>query len=132
MAALASVQNFMSEEDGSFSVEAALWLPIFTLVIALSIDVSSMYHKQSQISLAVNEANRAYATGRFLSLSEVENHVRSEMGTSAENAVISSSRDGDFVLTQVSVPSTDLMQMALLEAFDPVNVAIAFRQLVEW
>ncbi|WP_323765376.1 TadE/TadG family type IV pilus assembly protein [Marinovum sp.] len=126
------LQRFKSDETGSYSVEAALWLPIFTLIIALTIDVSSMYHKQSQISLAVNEANRAYATGRYLSLPEVETHVRSEMGLSAANAAITTSREGEYVLTQVSVPSKDLMTMKFFDAFNPVDVAVAYRQLVEW
>lgn len=124
--------KFLRDEDGSFSIEAALWLPIFTLVTALLIDISSLYHDKAAILSVVREANRAYATGSFTTESQVVTHVTDTVRHLSPNATVSATFDGAYLTTQVSVPSRDLMQMKILSQFNTIDVAVGLRQLREW
>lgn len=53
------------DEEGSASIEALLWIPMFFLVLVLSVQVAMIATSQSRVMRIVQDGNRAYALGRL-------------------------------------------------------------------
>ncbi|MHA6325975.1 TadE/TadG family type IV pilus assembly protein [Roseivivax sp. CAU 1753] len=125
-------KRFVTDEGGSYSVEAVIWLPIFIFLTALIIDVSSIYYDKSQIAQIVQNANRAYSVGSFITDAETEDNVRESLLAYSANATVDTSVVDSNIETRVVVPASDLMGLNIFPAFAPVNIVIAYKHLKEW
>ena len=121
----------MRAEDGTATVEAVVWFPIFIAILALIIDVTLMLHGKTQVTRVVQDGTRAYAVGRITETADVEAFIMGAVSTLAPNAVALTASSGGIVSTIVKVPATDLMMFGYFSAFDDLNMAIASQQLLE-
>ena len=69
MKMLKCLRKFRKREDGIIAVESVLWFPVFVLIAAVIVDVSSMVISQTRMQQAAADGARLVALGR---LSETE------------------------------------------------------------
>jgi Flp pilus assembly protein TadG len=123
---------FWSDESGNATIEAVIWTPIFVLVLAVTMNISMIYFNQAKYLRVIQDANRAYATGRLASLDATESYVTTYLESDSEQLVVSASETDGVVTTQVSVPLTDLVPMSTLDQyFSGKNLTLTAHQLVE-
>lgn len=127
------LQGFVKDEDGSYSIEAVIWMPIFAILLALIMNVSVVFFTESQMMRVVQDGNRAFSLGRLTSVAEVEDYVLTTLAyTDADLSVESTVSDG-IIRTQLSAPATDLMPLNFLrDSFSNVRVGFTAQQIVEF
>lgn len=57
--AFRSLRSAVRAEDGTATIEAVIWLPLFLAAFTLVLDTAVIMHKQSYIMRAVQDGNRA-------------------------------------------------------------------------
>jgi Flp pilus assembly protein TadG len=70
-----SLKRFLAAEDGSYTIESVIWLPIYVFILAIMMNVSMVFFNESQILRVVQDGNRSFAVGRISSLEAVETYV---------------------------------------------------------
>ena len=122
--------GFVKDENGSATIEAVLWMPVFVFVLVLIFDVSMMFYNQTRVMRIVHDANRAYAVGRF-DQSEAEAFMQNEMARFSENADVQMLPGSPFVRSQISVRAGDLGGVGMLKVISGVNISVVSHQMVE-
>ena len=126
-------RRFFTDEDGSFTIESVVWMPIFAILIAVIMNVSLVFFSESQMMRVVQDANRAFSLGRFENELETETYILAQLDHMDANFVVETTISGGVITTQVSAPAADLMPLNLMtSAFDSVDVSVFAQQLVEY
>ena len=126
-------RRFLTDEEGSFSIEAVIWMPIFAILIAIIMNVSLVFFSESQMMRVVQDANRAFSLGRFEDELETQEYILAQLEYMNANFTVETTLFGGVITTEVSAPATDLMPLNLMSsAFDSVNVSVFAQQLVEY
>ena len=77
--ALGGPKDFLRRTDGTATVEAVLWFPIFIAVFGLMIDSAMIFNGQSKVLRVVQDANRNVSIGRFRTGTEAEAYINAEL-----------------------------------------------------
>ncbi|MEQ6248506.1 TadE family protein [Sulfitobacter sp. HNIBRBA3233] len=127
------VREFRGNEDGSQTVEAVIWFPIYMVVFAIILNLSMMFFTKSQMLRVAQDGNRAYSLGRMDATTDVENYIKAQFAyTRAALSVNSAIRDG-FIVTEVTAPAIHLMPMSLMRGyFDDVTIGFVAQQIIEF
>lgn len=100
------LKDFTDREDGTATVEFALWLPLLALIIMLATDASMLMHRQTLIYDAVRDASRQVVTG-VLDVDEAQDQLarRLHAGAEGDNPYIATvTRSGNYIHAELSVP----------------------------
>ncbi len=124
--------DFATEEKGSSTIEAILWLPVFFGFFALVADASFMFFGQNKTYRIIQEANRTLSTGYLDSEDEVESYILDQLSDYAPNATVHSEIDLGKVTTQVSIPGSDLTATGLFSSLVNVNVTAQATHFIEY
>ena len=65
-------RRFLEDDNGSATIEAVLWLPLFFAIILVVMDASMAFNAQTRAMRIVQDTNRAFAVGRIATLAEAE------------------------------------------------------------
>lgn len=126
------LKRFAREEDGSQTIEAIIWMPIFVTVLALVINVSLVFFDQSQMLRVVQDANRALSMGMFKSDTDVEKYVLENLAYMSDSIEADATVADGFVTTTVTVPALDLMPVKILGGyFSDTKVTVVAKHLLE-
>lgn len=124
--------NFFRKEDGTATIEAVLWLPVFISFFCLITDASFIFFGQNKAYRIVQDANRSLSIGRLDSAADVEGFIQAKFATFAPNAVISTQISGGTVSTIVDIPATDLVATGFITALTTPLVTVAASHFVEY
>ena len=128
-----SVRRFYHDEEGSFTIESVVWMPIFAILIAVIMNVSLVFFSESQMLRVVQDANRAFSLGRFENELETETYILAELDHMGANFTVETTLSGGVITTVLSAPAADLMPLNLMtSAFDSVDVGVFAQQLFEY
>ena len=120
------IRRITRDEEGSQTVEAVLWLPVFVMFLSLVIDVSMVFNR------IVQDANRSYATGRLGSEDAAEAFIKTALGNFGASATVTTSLIDGIIFTRLTVPVTDLMPINSFPIFRDRDVVVANQQLAEF
>ncbi|MGR3271041.1 pilus assembly protein [Thalassococcus profundi] len=126
------IRRITRDEEGSQTVEAVLWLPVFVMFLSLVIDVSMVFNRQSEFNRIVQDANRSYATGRLGSEDAAEAFIKTALGNFGASATVTTSLIDGIIFTRLTVPVTDLMPINSFPIFRDRDVVVANQQLAEF
>lgn len=59
------MRAFGAREEGSVTLEAVLWFPIYAFVIAFILDVSMIFSNAAKVQRMVQDGTRAFSFGAF-------------------------------------------------------------------
>lgn len=119
------------DEDGSATVEALLWLPMFFYILALSVDVTMVFHSYSRIIRAVEDVNRGLSVGRIKTIEEGKQRISATLanyaGVESDIKIVD-----NVIVTNVSVPVTSLVVLGAVKPMMDKNVMVKTQQFVEY
>jgi hypothetical protein len=127
------IRQFWLSEDGSYSIEAVIWMPIFAILMAFIMNLSMIFHNESQMLRVVQDANRAFSLGRLDDNAEVENYIRTGLSYLSPSLEISSVVSGGVISTTVLAPAVDLMPVSLMKsAFKNTKISVFSQHIIEF
>ncbi|EPX83854.1 TadE/TadG family type IV pilus assembly protein [Salipiger mucosus] len=125
------LNRFRKEQDGSYTVEAVLWVPIFAVMLAVIIDFSMVFNRKAEISRIVHDTNRAVALKLYPDAATAEIDLNKKLDTVAPDAVGSVLIGTSEVETSISVPASSLAAMASMPMFNKMNITMSYAHLLE-
>ena len=118
--------GFLRREDGTATVEAVLWMPIFFAVFALMVDASMVFHGQSKVLRIIQDANRNMSIGRFTDDAQVESYINTELARFGVVPTMTDAQSGSgVVLTLVRVPASQLQALGLFSAIWDLQIDVS-------
>lgn len=118
-------------EDGSSTIEAVLWLPVFIGAFCLMADAAFIFNGQTIAMRTVQDANRNMSIGRFQTTDEVAQQVENDLASLSPRAHAESSIVAGSVVTRVTIPSSDLVATGWLNTLMDINLVIRSEHLIE-
>ncbi len=100
--------RFIRAEDGTASLEAVLWMPIFLLLFGMVTDTSIVFGRQAEILRIIQDSNRSLAVGRFQTVQQAEDYITDRVDVYSPDPVVNVSIAQGIISTSVSVPAADL------------------------
>ncbi len=126
-------RRLFTDEDGSFTIESVVWMPIFAILIAVIMNVSMVFFGESQMLRVVQDANRAFSLGRFEDELETETYILSRLDYMDADFTVNTTLNNGIISTVLRAPATDLMPLNLMtSAFKSVDIAVSAQQIVEY
>ena len=122
---------FLRDEEGSVTVEAVLWLPVFFAVLVLITDVSFAFFGKAQALRIMQDGNRAYSLGRFDTTLETQTQIKAAFRGYSPNARVSTVEGGGVVSTTMVIPASDLMLFDSLARITNFNITVQAQHLIE-
>ncbi len=123
---------FLKREDGTATVEAVLWMPIFMVVFALMVDTSMVFNGQSKVLRVIQDANRNMSIGRFTTEQEVEDYINAELGKFGVSPKTTKAVSGNgVVLTLVTVPASQMQAIGIFSAILDLDIDVSAGHLLD-
>ncbi len=133
------IRRFQRCEDGSFTVEFVIWMPIFAILLAIMMNLSMMFYYESQMLRVAQDATRAVSLGRFegdplLTPEEVaEAYIADRLSFIDANLTIDTRLVGQVVQTVVSTNAADLMPFSLMSGpFEGIPIGVSTQYIIEF
>ena len=125
--------GFVKDENGSATIEAVLWMPVFVFILVLIFDVSMMFHNQARLLGVTQTAARFYAVGNE---NLARNYLQSQVAAFSTNAISGENFDFDIpeagiVRSWVSVDAGDLGGVGMLKVISGIRINVSSHQMVE-
>ena len=124
-------RKFPDNDEGTATIEAILWLPLFMVVFTMVADVALIFAGQAQMRRVVQDANRAYSLDRFDSTTDLENAIIASLSNMSANATASAVESGGIITTVASIPANDLDAVGFMAALVNATVTISSQHLIE-
>lgn len=126
------LRRFVAREEGSSTIEAVLWLPVFIGAFCLMADAAFIFNGQTIAMRTVQDANRNMSIGRLQTTGEVEAEVENNLVTLSPHVDAQSSIVAGAVVTKVTIPSSDLVATGWLNRLMDINLVIRSEHLIEY
>lgn len=127
-----SLKRFWRSEDGSFTLEAVIWMPIFAILLAITMNLSMMFYYESQMLRVAQDATRAYSLGRLTDV-EAEAYIASRLSFIEADLNVSTEQVGLVAQTIVSTNAAELMPFSLMSGpFANVPVGVSTQYIIEF
>jgi len=105
-----TLKDFTDREDGTATVEFALWLPLLALILMFAADASMLMHRQTLIYDAVRDASRQVVTG-VSDVDEAQDQLARRLHTGATGSnpyTANVTRSDNYIYAELSVPFTEV------------------------
>lgn len=127
------IAAFITDQEGSYTIESVIWLPIYVFILAIMMNVSMVFFNESQMLRVVQDSNRSFAVGRINTLEAAEQYVRDRLSYLEVTPVVNSQLVDGIIYTDLSVPATQLMPFSMLHKFFAgTNIIVSAQQIVEF
>ncbi|MBB3712344.1 Flp pilus assembly protein TadG [Limimaricola variabilis] len=120
------------DSTGSMSIEAVLWIPLFTFLLMLVVDVSNIYLKQSEALRIVQEGNRALSVNRLSSPLEAQLAIAERLDGAVAGAKVTTAISGDVIVTTVKLPLSAMTLSGSLPLIGNTELTLSSRHRVEY
>ena len=119
------IARCVRSEEGSISVEAVLWMPVYVFFIALIVDTSMMLHSRSVALRIIEDANRHAVIGYLVDGSEVSQRVSEQVQLISSNATVNVDWGTNDIETVVRMPASDLQALGLLSVMANLEITVS-------
>ncbi|MDD9921745.1 MAG: pilus assembly protein [Boseongicola sp.] len=117
-------KTFCKQEQGTISVEAVLWLPLYLVFFAMIVDVSNMMHSRSVAMRIIEDANRHAVTGYLTNQEEVFSQIAVNMQSVSDSPSVDVTWTDDDIATVVSYPASDAQIIGLISMFTNIDLTV--------
>lgn len=126
--------TFRRGEDGTATVEAVLWFPIFIAVFGLMVDSAIIFHGQSKVLRVVQDANRKLSIQSLDTDADVVAYINAELGrigiTPTQTIAQSDALTG-IVSTAVEVPASELQLLGYFSVLTNLDLTVTAQHMRE-
>lgn len=127
-----AMRRFRRSEDGSFTAEVVIWMPIFAILLAVVMNLSMLFYYESQMLRVAQDATRAFSLGRFTE-AEAEQYITNQLSFIDATLSIDTTQSGGIAQTIVSTNAADLMPFNLMSgAFQGVPIGVSTQYIIEF
>lgn len=126
--------GFRKREEGSATLEAVLWLPVFIAFLILAADAAFIFFGQNRAYRVIQDANRSLSVGRLQTEEDVVDYLTVEIGRIAPNATYTAVRDtvAGTITSVATIPASDLTATRFFTAFLDLDLKVGARHFVEY
>lgn len=126
------LRRFYKKDDGTATVEAVLWLPIFFALFGLMTDAAMIFNGHSRVLRIVQDANRNLSVGRFETEVETQDWIIAQLAQISPNADVVTQTNAGIATTTAFIPATDLEVLGMFGALNSVTLAVTSQQFIEF
>jgi Flp pilus assembly protein TadG len=137
------LRRFKRCENGSFTIEFVIWMPIFAILLAIVMNLSMVFYYEAHMLRVAQDATRAFSLGKFDGDPNFPPDVLAEQYIQNQLSYIGATLDIDTTVINVSsipvaqtVVSTDasqLMPFSLMSApFVNLPVGVSTQFIIEF
>ena len=143
------MRRFFRDENGSYTLEFVIWMPIFAILLAIVMNLSMVFYYESQMLRVTQDATRAYSLGRFIAPTEAEKQLLAEQYIQANLSFINAPLNIEVTLVDeaasgnpsagsvaqgtVRANAAEMMPFSLMSApFKLVEVGIMSHYIIEY
>jgi hypothetical protein len=124
-------KKFRDREDGSASMEAVMWTPVFLILFGMVTDTSIVFGRQAEILRIIQDSNRSLAVGKFMTVDQAEDYIADKVAVFSDESNVDVQIDGGIIVTSVTLPASDLSSTGLFEAINSLTITIGASQMSE-
>lgn len=125
------VRRFSRDEEGSATVEAVLWIPLFFFVLVLVMEASLMFSAQTRVMRIVQDTNRGLAIGLFPDSASAEVALRAQVRPISPTATVVSRIESGLAVSTVQMPVADLSSFGFFRDKFDFSIDVRSQQLIE-
>lgn len=125
------LKRFARDDDGGATVEFVMWLPMVLLTFGLTVDVSMIFHSQSQVLRIIQDANRNASIGRLRTSAEAEDYIETRLHGASATANATSSITAGVISTTVTYPARDFRILGFFRQFNDLTITVNSEHLIE-
>lgn len=132
--AIRSLDRFLRRrEDGSVTVEAAIWIPGMLLLMVMAIDTAWVFTHRAQALRIIQDGNRGLAVFQLADEAAATDYVLTRIRNFAPSATGSTITDPvqKVIITQVDIPLSELDIVGFFSLFRSHQVSVIAHQLRE-
>lgn len=126
------LRGFWRRADGSATIEAVLWLPLFFAAFGLMTDAAMVFNGHSRVTRVIQDANRNLSVGRLNDEAETETYIETALAGLSPNANATTTITAGVATTIVTVPARDLEILGMFSALNNLNLTITSQQYIEF
>lgn len=133
------LRRLCRDEDGSYTIEFVIWIPIFAILLAIVLNLSMVFYYESQMLRVAQDATRAYSMGRFIEADGktadvlAEEYITANLSFVNANFTVDVVDDGSNVSATVTSNAAELMPLSLMSTpFEGINVGIVSQYIIEY
>ncbi len=114
------------------SIEAVLWIPLFTFFILLVTDVSNVYLKQSEAMRILQDGNRALSVSPLLTPAAAQSAITQKLALKVKGATVSTGITGKTIVTTATLPLQSMTMTSALPFLGSSVMTLSTRHMVEY
>ena len=125
------LKRFARDTSGNATIEFVIWLPMVLLAFGLTVDVSMIFHSQSEVLRIVQDANRNASIGRLRTPDEAESYIEARLQKASASADATSSITAGVISTTVTYPARDFQILGFFSQFNNLEITVNSEHLIE-
>lgn len=125
------IRRFTGRDDGTATVEAVLWFPIFILIFGLMVDAAMIFHGQAKVLRVIQDGNRNYSIGRLTTNEETQTYVQQTLAGIDIEATVTTTNVAGVATTTVRVPAAQLQILGYFSALQSLEIEVSSDHMLE-
>lgn len=122
---------FFGKQDGSATVETVLMFPLLMAIVALTVDLASVFNSRAEVLRVIQDANRNVSIGRIKDVASAEAYVEGFTSHLAPNAKAHADITAGVITTSVVFPASDVMMTGMFSSILSVDMTLSAQHLIE-
>ena len=123
-------ENFADDESGAVTVEFVLWVPVFVLILAITVDATVLFMTQANLWSIARDTTRLMAA-RYLTDAEAEAYALDRMARWGGDTAIDASHTANYATVSFTVPVASVSPFNIVTAFTSGNLGVSLSQHME-
>lgn len=123
--------GFLRREDGTATVEAVLWFPIFIAVFGLMVDAAMIFHGQAKVLRVIQDGNRNFSIGRLTNEAETETYIENVLADLNITATAETTETAGVAYTVVTVQAAQLQILGYFSALTNLEIRVGAEHMIE-
>lgn len=128
---LDGLARFRRREEGSVTIEAVLWLPVFMAFLVLVVDATMIFSNRTQALRIIQDANRSFAIGRLDTIEDTKDFVLARLQQISPSAQVETTVATGMITTQVWMPSREIDALGLFSQLVGITVRVGAQHMAE-
>lgn len=127
-----AISRFAKDESAAVTVEFVLWVPVFVLILAITVDASVLFMTQANLWSIARDTTRRMATGALGADGDAEAYARSRMGSGWEaSTTVTATVNANYAVITFVVPIADVSPFNIVNAFTSGEITVELAQWIE-
>lgn len=125
-----AISRFAKDESAAVTIEFVLWVPVFVLILAITVDASVLFLTQANLWSIARDTTRQMSAGIDDDVALANARERMAASWSDETTVVLS-RDADVATATFTVAISDVSPFNIVSAFTDGDISVTIQQHLE-